>query len=144
MLDRDIAYALTLPRSANDQDIALAVLEQGTRQPRDPLNMQPIPHAAAAFLTSLAEQIGQKLWDERRRISLRSAPEAETREALRSVDWDNSLAILAAIAPHRLVPAGPAGQMGRACRALLGHELPGFIRNIFAYWVETEHLTNAD
>lgn len=138
-----LAEALFLPSyRATYDEAAVELYRRGVRHPGylSPGNLSPV---ALGFLAALGQLLVFELL-EGGKVSLRTTPERITRLAMRELEYASALGVLAAIAPNVMVPQGPAKDMGRACTALVAREMPQFLGNIFARWVEDGFLIDVD
>ena len=67
-------------------------------------------------------------------IDIDRAAERVAAASVEALDPDLALGVLARLAPRQVVPAGPAKDLPRACRALVNRELAPFCGAVLREW----------
>lgn len=141
--DSEIARALGVPQDCTPAAYAAGLLNVGVDHPDRYVAEFDIPADMVDYWCALADDLGSCLWDDKR-VSVRERTAWATREAARRSDPTRALGVLAQLAPHEHIPAGPARDMPRALAALTARHLPKLIGRVLHDWTARGLLVNVD
>lgn len=137
MIEGTLAQALGLSRSAPETTVAERLVQQASGA----VKAAQVSADASTWLVGVAEALGEYLptgLDGRRRKSLDAIAESVAADQMTTLHRQIAPAVLAVIAPYRIVGGCAAMDLHMACKALVRTELAGFCRRVLSTW-EYEH-----